>query len=43
MQGTIVYKGKYGATREYAERLSKTLDLPVADSTLTGGQLLKAD
>ena len=43
MQGTIVYKGKYGATREYAELLSKALDLPVADSTLTGGQLLKAD
>ena len=28
MQGIIVYKGKYGATQQYAEWLSATLNLP---------------
>jgi menaquinone-dependent protoporphyrinogen IX oxidase len=43
MQGAIVYKGKYGATRDYATLLSTALNLPVSNETLTGGQLLHAD
>jgi menaquinone-dependent protoporphyrinogen IX oxidase len=43
MQGIIVYKGKYGATQEYAGLLAAALDLPVFESTVTGGQLMKAD
>jgi menaquinone-dependent protoporphyrinogen IX oxidase len=29
MKGIIIYKGKYGATKQYAEWLGKELDLPV--------------
>jgi menaquinone-dependent protoporphyrinogen IX oxidase len=29
MKGIIIYKGKYGATQQYAEWLSKELQLPV--------------
>jgi len=29
MKGLIIYKGKYGATRQYAEWLGSTLQLPV--------------
>ena len=43
MQGAIIYKGKYGATRDYAGFLSKELDLPVSNETLTGGQLINSD
>ena len=32
MKGIIIYKGKYGATRQYAEWLSGELNLPVAVS-----------
>ncbi|NII27794.1 hypothetical protein HB364_22115 [Pseudoflavitalea sp. X16] len=43
MKGIIIYKGKYGATREYADMLSKELNLPVFTPTITGGQLIDAD
>lgn len=43
MKGVIIYKGKYGATREYADLLSKELNLPVFTPTITGGQLMDAD
>lgn len=43
MKGLIVYKGKYGATRQYADILSKELNLPVFTSIVTGGQLIEAD
>lgn len=43
MQGAIIYKGRYGATHDYAALLSKELGLPVSNETLTGGQLIHAD
>ena len=43
MKGVIIYKGKYGATRDYADLLAKELDLPVFTPTITGGQLMDAD
>lgn len=32
MKGIIVYKGKYGATRQYAEWAATALNLPVAEA-----------
>lgn len=43
MKGVIIYKGKYGATRQYAEILSKELNLPASTPVITGGQLMDAD
>jgi len=43
MKGLIIYKGKYGATRDYAALLSKELDLPVFTPTVIGRQLMEAD
>lgn len=43
MKGVIIYKGKYGATRQYAEMLSKELNLPAFTPVITGGQLMHAD
>lgn len=43
MKGVIVYKGKYGATEEYATILAKTLNLPLFSSTITGRMLIDAD
>lgn len=43
MKGVIIYKGKYGATRDYATLLSKELDLSVFTPTITGGALMDAD
>lgn len=44
MKGIIVYKGKYGATRQYADWLAEELQLPVfrAD-TLSSRQLKEYD
>jgi len=39
MNGIIVYKGKYGATQQYAEWLGKELNLPV----YAAGELQKKD
>jgi len=40
MKGIVVYKGKYGATRQYAEWLGAELALPVQPAeTLTIGKL----
>ena len=42
MKGIVIYKGKYGATRQYAEWIGKELKLPVIsaddmnEDTLTG-------
>ena len=43
MKGVIVYKGKYGATRQYAEMLSKELNLPAFAPVATSEQLMDAD
>lgn len=43
MKGVIIYKGKYGSTRDYATLLSKELDIPVFTPTITGGALMDAD
>ncbi len=32
MKGTIIYKGRYGATRQYAEWLSETLELNLSSA-----------
>ena len=44
MKGIIIYKGKYGATRQYAIWLGTALDLPIASAgTETVEQLADAD
>lgn len=43
MKGLIIYKGKYGATGDYAALLSKELDLPVFTPTVISRQLMEAD
>jgi menaquinone-dependent protoporphyrinogen IX oxidase len=44
MQGIIIYKGKYGATQQYAAWLSEDLKLPVtAESNIKGEALKKYD
>ena len=40
MKGIIVYKGKYGATRQYAQWLGVALRLPVADAGNTSREKL---
>ena len=42
MKGVIIYKGKYGATQQYAEWLSSELQLPVIPSKNISGESLKA-
>lgn len=44
MKGIVIYKGKYGATKQYAEWLGEVLSLPVvmADN-INGNQLTKFD
>jgi menaquinone-dependent protoporphyrinogen IX oxidase len=44
MKGMIIYKGKYGATRQYAIWLSTALELPIAQAgSETVEQLADAD
>jgi menaquinone-dependent protoporphyrinogen IX oxidase len=44
MKGIIIYKGKYGATQQYAEWLGKELELPVVSAgDETPAHLLNAD
>ena len=44
MKGIIVYKGKYGATRQYAEWVGQELNLPVVvPDNLEGDELIKSD
>lgn len=44
MHGIILYKSKYGATRQYATWLSEALQLPAADAEqVTTAQLAAAD
>ena len=44
MKGTIVYKGKYGATKQYAEWLGKALDATiVTPEKFTAPDLLYSD
>jgi len=38
--GAVVYKGKYGATKQYAQWLSDDLELPCLDADLVAGQTL---
>lgn len=40
MKGIIIYKGKYGSTKQYAEWLGEELDLPVAPATEISGEQL---
>jgi len=40
MKGIIIYKGKYGATEQYANWLSEELRLPVVSADLISGRLL---
>lgn len=41
MKGIIIYSGKYGATKQYAEWLGEELALPVATSDSINGNLLQ--
>lgn len=43
MKGVFIYKGKYGATRDYATLLSKELNFPVFTPTITRGAFMDAD
>lgn len=44
MKGIVVYKGKYGATQQYAAWLGETLELPVVQAGAeTTAQLADAD
>ena len=44
MKGIIIYKGKYGATQQYAQWLGEELNLPVAASDkVVGNDLLNYD
>ncbi|WP_439585641.1 flavodoxin domain-containing protein [Dyadobacter bucti] len=38
--GAVVYKGKYGATKQYAQWLSDDLELPCLEADLVAGQTL---
>lgn len=40
MKGVIIYKGKYGATRQYAEWLGEALQIPVYDPGLVSARML---
>lgn len=40
MKGAIIYKGKYGATRQYAEWLGEELHLPVLDLEIVSARML---
>ena len=40
MKGIIIYKGKYGATRQYAQWLGETLNLQVANADKIPGETL---
>lgn len=40
MKGAIVYKGKYGATRQYAEWLGEELQVPVLDPDIVSAEML---
>jgi menaquinone-dependent protoporphyrinogen IX oxidase len=40
MSGIIVYKGKYGATSQYAHWLADDLDLPLSEATFENQQIL---
>ena len=42
MKGIIIYKGKYGATKKYAEWLSSELQLPVIPADRIHGESLKS-
>lgn len=41
MQGVIIFKGKYGATEQYAEWLAEKLNLPVIHAANINGEALK--
>ncbi|MEO7922943.1 MAG: flavodoxin domain-containing protein [Chitinophagaceae bacterium] len=41
MKGIIIYKGKYGATEQYAKWLSDELELPMASADKINGNQLK--
>lgn len=43
MKGLIIYKGRYGATRQYAEWLSNTLRIPAASEKEVSGSLDEYD
>ncbi|SJZ63912.1 Protoporphyrinogen IX oxidase, menaquinone-dependent (flavodoxin domain) [Chitinophaga eiseniae] len=44
MRGIIIFQSKYGATRQYANRISKTLQIPaIAAGEVTPSQLAAAD
>ena len=44
MKGAIIYKGKYGATRQYAEWLAEELQVPVFElESVTARRLAKFD
>lgn len=44
MKGIVIYKGKYGATQQYANWLGEKLNLPVTDSTnILGSELRQYD
>jgi menaquinone-dependent protoporphyrinogen IX oxidase len=40
MKGAIIYKGKYGATRQYAEWLGEELNIPVLDLEIVSASML---
>jgi menaquinone-dependent protoporphyrinogen IX oxidase len=41
MKGIVIYKGKYGATKQYAEWLGQALSLPVVTTENINGNQLK--
>jgi menaquinone-dependent protoporphyrinogen IX oxidase len=44
MKGIVIYNGKYGATKQYAEGIGKKLSLPIITSDeINGDQLAKYD
>ena len=42
MKGLVIYKGKYGATRQYAEWISESLGIPAMDGNNVHGKDLAA-
>jgi len=40
MKGIVIYKGKYGATKQYAEWLGEELGLPIVSATEVNGEQL---
>jgi len=42
MKGLVIYKSKYGATRQYAQWIGADLNFPVVDSTEVDKEKLKA-